>query len=57
MRRRQWTWRGRGYVLGLRRGEWWVGVRNSFMADAWEINFFGATLMIGKERRVSRSVR
>lgn len=38
---RTWTW-------GLRRGEWWLGLRFNFMADAWEFNFLGVTLMVGR---------
>jgi hypothetical protein len=39
---------GYTWVFGLRRGEWWIGARRNFAADAIEINLFGITLMIGR---------
>lgn len=38
---RSWAWRA-----GLMRGEWWVGVRYDFAADAWVIGMFGAVLLV-----------
>lgn len=37
----------RTWIWGVRRGEWWVGVRRNLAADALELNMFGLTLMVG----------
>ncbi len=49
MKRRQGTTdAGRWFIYGLRRGEWWIGVRDNFEVDAWEFCVLGLTLMVGK---------
>lgn len=39
----------RRWRVGFRSGEWWIGVRRSFEADAYEINVFGLTALIPDE--------
>lgn len=38
---------GRTWVWGIRSGEWWIGARANFAADATEFNAFGLTLLVG----------
>lgn len=38
-----------GLIIGVRRGEWWIGARYSFAMDAWELGLFGLTLIIPME--------
>lgn len=40
---------GNGVIVGVRRGEWWVGVRRSFATDAYEVGFLGLTLILPQE--------
>lgn len=35
--------------LSLINREWWIGIRWTFVVDAWEINLFGLMLMIHQE--------
>jgi hypothetical protein len=39
----------RRWIVGVRRGEWWIGVRRSFSTDATEVNIFGLTILIPDE--------
>lgn len=48
MKRRQARRWGRTWIWGYRSGEWWIGVRRNFQADALEWTAFGLTLMVGR---------
>jgi hypothetical protein len=55
-RRARWTievtgWRyTRRWTVGVRRGEWWIGVRHDLPCDCWEINMLGLTILVPDER-------
>lgn len=38
-----------GVIIGVRRGEWWIGARYNFAMDAWEWGLFGLTLILPME--------
>lgn len=40
---------GHRWIWGLRRGQWWIGVRRDFPTNTVEIGVLGLTLMIGKD--------
>lgn len=45
VRRGRWHW-----IYGVRQGEWWIGARRNFPAQAIEINVLGLTLMVARDR-------
>lgn len=49
----------RRWIVGVRRGEWWIGVRHDFARDGWEINVLGLTALIPGDHvaRCGRSTR
>lgn len=51
MRWTRWTKRDRRLIWGIRSGEWWIGARRNFQADAIEVNVFGLTLLVGARIR------
>ncbi|MDG4791991.1 hypothetical protein O7626_39955 [Micromonospora sp. WMMD1102] len=46
----------RRLLVGLRRGEWWIGARYNFQCDWWEVGAFGLTVCVPAEKTPRRAI-